>query len=150
MVVHAVGPVWQKIKSNEKIMTKCVYAILSEADIKHFQTVAIPALSTGTSKYPIDEAANTIALAVRGYFRKYPDSSLKTVYLCDIAAKVADIFVNAASRIFKSSDKRPTTSRGGRDGLTGIKFTFIDFYHPRGFVSITTAEGGCHISGLIN
>ncbi|CAG2228086.1 PARP10_14_15 [Mytilus edulis] len=118
MVVHAVGPVWQKIKSNEKIMTKCVYAILSEADIKHFQTVAIPALSTGTSKYPIDEAASTIALAVRGYFRKYPDSSLKTVYLCDIAAKVADIFVNAASRIFKSSDKRPTASRGGRDGLT--------------------------------
>ncbi|CAC5399477.1 unnamed protein product [Mytilus coruscus] len=119
MVVHAVGPVWQNLQSNEDVvMTKCVYAILSEADRKHFQTVAIPALSTGTSNYPIDEAANTIALAVRGYFRKNPNSSLKTIYLCDIAAKVADSFVNASSRIFKSSDKRPITSRCVKDGLT--------------------------------
>ncbi|XP_063405420.1 protein mono-ADP-ribosyltransferase PARP14-like [Mytilus trossulus] len=119
MVVHAVGPVWQNQRSNAKVlMTKCVYAILSEADRKHFKTLAIPALSTGTSNYPINEAANIIALAVGGYFRKNPDSSLKTVYFCDIAAKVADIFVNVASKIFKSSDKRPISSKGHKDGYT--------------------------------
>lgn len=106
-VIHVVGPVLLKLQSNEEnVLAECVHSILRESDTQQYESVAIPALSCGAANFPVDEAVETIVYAVERYFKEN-DSSVKTVYFCDVAPKITDLFVFAGNRAFKRSSKRP-------------------------------------------
>jgi O-acetyl-ADP-ribose deacetylase (regulator of RNase III) len=67
-VIHAVGPVWNGGQSGEKTLLASAYQISLELADRHGCTsVAVPALSTGAYRYPL-EAAARVALATATAF----------------------------------------------------------------------------------
>lgn len=61
-VIHAVGPVWMNgTQDEDRLLASCYRAAMSLADRHDFETVAFPAISTGTFSFPLPRAT-TIAL----------------------------------------------------------------------------------------
>jgi O-acetyl-ADP-ribose deacetylase (regulator of RNase III) len=57
-VIHAVGPVWRGGNAGEEMLLASAYRrSLELAAEKACQSVAMPALSTGAYRYPLDDAA---------------------------------------------------------------------------------------------
>lgn len=89
-VIHAVGPRWIDGKHNEEqLLAQCYQNIFALVQLNHFDSVAIPAISTGIYGFPLYEATK-IAISVA---RKY-DLILKTVsitFVC-FSNEIADIY----------------------------------------------------------
>jgi O-acetyl-ADP-ribose deacetylase (regulator of RNase III) len=57
-VIHAVGPVWSGGRAGEEELLKSAYRTSLQLAADHgCQSIALPALSTGAYRYPIDQAA---------------------------------------------------------------------------------------------
>ena len=57
-VVHTVGPVWNGGRSGEAELLASAYRRCFELAVEHdCQSIALPALSTGAYRYPIDQAS---------------------------------------------------------------------------------------------
>lgn len=120
-VIHAVGSILDKSRSTiDDILKKCVHSILLESKIKKIGSVAIPALCCGASNYPPDKATNAIIISIQEYF-KNTKSTVKTLYLCDIAPRVTDLFVTAADNVFKRADESPVNDDFSHRIGSGIK-----------------------------
>ena len=62
-VIHVVGPVWRGGSRGEpELLASCYRAIVRIASENQFETVAIPAISCGAYRFPVDRAAQ---IAVR-------------------------------------------------------------------------------------
>ena len=69
-VIHAVGPVWSGGSRREAELLAAAFRRALELAVEHdCQSVALPALSTGAYRYPLDEAAQ-IALSTAADFLK--------------------------------------------------------------------------------
>ena len=67
-VIHAVGPFWSGGRAGEALqLAKAYSSALELANENGCQSVALPALSTGTFGYPLDQAAR-VALKVAADF----------------------------------------------------------------------------------
>ena len=80
-IIHAVGP---RMGAGDELK-KIANAILSVLDLvnqKQWQSVAFPAISTGIFNVPISICAQAFKQAVPHYFKKNPDTSIETIYLC--------------------------------------------------------------------
>ena len=76
-VIHAVGPVWRGgSKGEEGLLTSCYRAIVRIASENRFETVAIPAISCGAYRFPVDRAAQ---IAVRTLREELESKSLKVL-----------------------------------------------------------------------
>jgi O-acetyl-ADP-ribose deacetylase len=65
-VVHAVGPVWEGGDADEpQLLASAVRKALSLAHNHRSESVAVPAISTGVYRYPLDEAVDVIVAATR-------------------------------------------------------------------------------------
>jgi O-acetyl-ADP-ribose deacetylase (regulator of RNase III) len=65
-VVHAVGPVWNEGRHQEADLLRSAYlTALRLADEAGATTVALPAISCGVYRYPLDAASNIALGAVR-------------------------------------------------------------------------------------
>jgi O-acetyl-ADP-ribose deacetylase (regulator of RNase III) len=61
-VIHAVGPVWMNgMQGEDRLLASCYRAALALAERHELDTVAFPAISTGTFSFPLPRAT-TIAL----------------------------------------------------------------------------------------
>jgi O-acetyl-ADP-ribose deacetylase (regulator of RNase III) len=83
-VIHAVGPVWSGGGRGEEELLATVYRTSLElADTNNCRSVALPALSTGAYRYPIDAAArialHTAADFLRGLDESRPLASVRFV-----------------------------------------------------------------------
>ena len=59
-VIHAVGPVWSGGSRGEETLLSSAYRAALELAAAHdCRSIALPALSTGAYRYPIDSAART-------------------------------------------------------------------------------------------
>ncbi len=59
-VIHAVGPVWSGGSRGEETLLSSAYRTALELAASHdCRSIALPALSTGAYRYPIDAAART-------------------------------------------------------------------------------------------
>jgi O-acetyl-ADP-ribose deacetylase len=64
-VIHAVGPVWNGGVRGEESQLASAYRTSLELAVSHqCNSIALPALSTGAYRYPIDEAARTAVAVV--------------------------------------------------------------------------------------
>jgi O-acetyl-ADP-ribose deacetylase (regulator of RNase III) len=71
-VIHAVGPVWQGGHSGEDELLQSAYrSALALAADNNCVSVALPSLSTGAYRYPLDGAARLVA----GFLDRLGDSS---------------------------------------------------------------------------
>jgi len=80
-VIHAVGPVWRGGQGNEeKLLASAYRAALELAAENDCHRVALPALSTGAYRYPIDDAARVAVTVAVDFLEKLDgESTLQTV-----------------------------------------------------------------------
>jgi O-acetyl-ADP-ribose deacetylase len=57
-VIHAVGPFWSGGRGEHTLLANAYQKALELADAYNCRSVALPALSTGAYRYPLDEAAS--------------------------------------------------------------------------------------------
>jgi len=67
-VIHTVGPVWRGGRRGEaELLAACYRNVLKIADERRFDTIAIPAISTGAYGFPPEPAAEIAVKVVREY-----------------------------------------------------------------------------------
>jgi len=79
-VIHTVGPIWRGgAKDEHMLLASCYRNIMEAAASLKVSTVAIPAISTGVYRFPVEEAAMIAVTEIKRFLakRRYPD----TVYL---------------------------------------------------------------------
>ncbi|XP_076464945.1 protein mono-ADP-ribosyltransferase PARP14-like isoform X2 [Babylonia areolata] len=121
-VLHAVGPIWSGgHQGEEELLTLTVKKTLKKAESMKLTSVAMPAISCGIFRYPVDKATLTIVKAIGAYFKEAGRSScINKLILIDVGAEPLDGFMNAAKRVFgkllvvKGGPKSST--RPGRHG----------------------------------
>ncbi|XP_056001251.1 protein mono-ADP-ribosyltransferase PARP14-like isoform X3 [Ostrea edulis] len=105
-VIHAVGPVWQDGTHQEaELLQEVILSCLEECDQSEnrFQSIAIPAISTGVFNYPREKATQVIVETIRSYFLEHQDSALQEIYLCDIKTLVVEAFTAALKKTFQNA-----------------------------------------------
>ena len=81
-VIHTVGSVWNGGKHNEdELLTNCYLNSLKLAVKNGIKTIAIPAISTGVYRFPLERAVKIAVDEVTNFFKA--DSSIKkVVFVC--------------------------------------------------------------------
>lgn len=80
-VIHAVGPRNGDSDEQQKI-EQTITSCLGVTHVKGWKSIAFPAISTGIFMIPKDTCANAFKNAIRSFWTRYPDSSVKLIYLC--------------------------------------------------------------------
>ncbi len=74
-VIHAVGPFWNGGQRGEETLLASAYRkSLELADAHDCASIALPALSTGAYRYPVDAAARTAIQAAADFLRGLTDA----------------------------------------------------------------------------
>src|SRR5436190_20479282 len=75
-IIHAVGPVWSGGKRGEEDLLSSAYRSALELAAAHdCRSIALPALSTGAYRYPIDAAARTAVRTAAAFLEGLDDKS---------------------------------------------------------------------------
>lgn len=93
-VIHAVGPRWGEGQEDDKLRS-AVHRALRVADQNGFQSLAMPAISTGIFGFPVRRAAEVILDTVVRYLRI--QTPLKKVVLVLYDRETLDIFTGIAA-----------------------------------------------------
>ncbi|MFE4533534.1 O-acetyl-ADP-ribose deacetylase [Streptomyces scopuliridis] len=64
-VIHTVGPRWDRHDNRSSLLASCYRTSLEVAAELGARTVALPAISTGTHRWPMDDAARIAVRTVR-------------------------------------------------------------------------------------
>ncbi|XP_053402641.1 uncharacterized protein TM_0508-like [Mercenaria mercenaria] len=105
-VVHVNSPIKREGTENEhRLLGQTVRNAMMQASVKNAKTIALPAISCGTSGFTSKKATGLIVRAVRNFFREDQSSSLEHVYLVDITPQTAKRFQEALCREFKDDTK---------------------------------------------
>ncbi|KAL8567905.1 hypothetical protein ACOMHN_059027 [Nucella lapillus] len=71
LILHAVAPIWNGgQKGEEELLTRTVKATLKKAETMKLTSVAMPAISCGIFRYPVEEATSTIIDAIFQHFKE--------------------------------------------------------------------------------
>jgi O-acetyl-ADP-ribose deacetylase len=74
-VIHTVGPEYGREKGMEdELLSLCYLTSLQLAEMNGLRTIALPAISTGAFRYPLDEATEIAVSSVRHYIEGHPDA----------------------------------------------------------------------------
>jgi O-acetyl-ADP-ribose deacetylase (regulator of RNase III) len=80
-IIHAVGPRMGDGNEQNKIEAT-IMSCLGIAHAKGWSSKAFPAISTGLFCIPKEVCANAFKNAVSSFWEKYPDTSIKLLWLC--------------------------------------------------------------------
>ncbi|RMF59422.1 MAG: macro domain-containing protein [Calditrichaeota bacterium] len=90
-VIHAVGPRWGEGDEDNKLKN-AVLNSLKLAEEKGFQSISMPAISSGIFGFPKDRCAEIILSTVANYFQEHPQSSLQEVRICLFDTPTVEVF----------------------------------------------------------
>jgi O-acetyl-ADP-ribose deacetylase (regulator of RNase III) len=99
-VIHAVGPVWGAGGEDAKLRS-AVRGALDAADERGFETISIPAISTGIFGFPKERGARIIFQAVEDYAAERPRSALREIRVTILDAPTLDSFRREFERRWK-------------------------------------------------
>uniref|UniRef100_A0A8C2G3T2 Poly [ADP-ribose] polymerase n=1 Tax=Cyprinus carpio TaxID=7962 RepID=A0A8C2G3T2_CYPCA len=104
-VILAIGPNYNSYKpqESEKLLKKTVKKSLNLADEESFQSLAIPAISSGVSRggFPLDLCADTIVKAIKEFCDFVEgDNTLKKIYLVDNNDKTVQALEAAVKKVY--------------------------------------------------
>ena len=95
-VIHAVGPFWSGgNRDEERLLASAYETALQLAGEHNCRSIALPALSTGAYRYPIDEAGRVAVRTAAAFLRKLDDSPLTTVRFVLFSPDVLAAFAQA-------------------------------------------------------
>jgi len=109
-VLHAVGPRWGE-GGEARVLSSAVSAALLRARALGLASVALPAIGTGRSGYPVDQAATVLLSAVFSLVSAMPDGPIREVRVVLLDAHRAEVFARVLC------DPRTGLAEGG--GCTG-------------------------------
>ena len=120
MVIHAVGPIWRGGNSREEdSLYEAVFESMLAAELTKMSSIALPALSSGISGFPIDKCTLTIISAVKDFLEANPDSSVKKVSLVDPKEDVLKVFHMSLCAVFGSEVVKTSGNRRARSKAEG-------------------------------
>ncbi|XP_070262430.1 protein mono-ADP-ribosyltransferase PARP14-like isoform X2 [Myotis yumanensis] len=105
-VIHAVGPKWNSsdVLGCMLQLKNAVKRSLHLADNFQYQSIAIPAISSGDGGFPLSQCVETIVLAIKETFQyNWAGCTLKEVYLVDLAVKTVEAFAETVKTVFKNN-----------------------------------------------
>lgn len=73
-IIHAVGPTWENGETEQVMLESCYYSVLELAQKEGLRKIAIPPISAGTKKYPIEEEAEVAIETVSQFCDSNPDA----------------------------------------------------------------------------
>jgi len=83
-VVHAVGPIWQGGGAGEaELLASCYRRVIELADEHGARAVALPAISTGSFGYPLEQAARIALTATAAALVAHPNVEEARFWLFD-------------------------------------------------------------------
>jgi len=86
-VIHAVGPVWSGGQRGEPELLAGAYRRSLELALEHgCRSIALPALSTGAYRYPMDQAAGVALSTAIDFLKQHGQPELVRFVLFDAAA----------------------------------------------------------------
>ncbi|XP_036075687.1 protein mono-ADP-ribosyltransferase PARP14 isoform X2 [Rousettus aegyptiacus] len=103
---HAVVPKWKMdvALSCMLLLKNAMEQTLLLAEKLQYQSIAIPAISSGTFGFPLLQCVEAIVVAIKENFqRKSNGRSLKKVYLVDAAEKTVEAFAETVKSVFKDT-----------------------------------------------
>jgi len=105
-IIHAVGPIWSSGQNNEKnLLYETVFSVLEEAERRSFTSVALPAISTGIYRFPVQLATTIILDAVKNFLEQsLPSQRLREVHIIDQSVSVITQFCKTAVSVFEDVD----------------------------------------------
>jgi O-acetyl-ADP-ribose deacetylase (regulator of RNase III) len=71
-VIHAVGPKYFHDKNPAELLKTTITNVLAQCEKFNIQTIALPAISTGSYSYPTKEAAEIIIKTLQDWSEKLP------------------------------------------------------------------------------
>lgn len=108
-VIHAVGPIWQGGTAGEDELLARAYRSVFELVAQHdIHTVAIPSISTGAYRFPIDRAARIAVRETRLFLERHPQLT-EVRFVCYDRANY-DCYVAEVAEVM---GKRSTEGAGG-------------------------------------
>ena len=96
-VIHAVGPVYDGSPRVAELLASAVASSLKLADERALKSIALPAISTGIFRYPLDEAAEVMLAATIDYLQG--ETGLERVVFCLYGQRSFDRFVEALQQV---------------------------------------------------
>uniref|UniRef100_G1Q873 Poly [ADP-ribose] polymerase n=1 Tax=Myotis lucifugus TaxID=59463 RepID=G1Q873_MYOLU len=105
-VIHAVGPKWDSsdVLGCVSQLKNAVKKSLHLASKCQYQSIAIPAISSGDGGFPLSQCVETIVLAIKESFQyNWAGRTLKEVYLVDLAEKTVEAFAETVKTVFKNN-----------------------------------------------
>ncbi|XP_008583378.1 PREDICTED: poly [ADP-ribose] polymerase 14 [Galeopterus variegatus] len=104
-VIHAVGPRWEEdeVLRCVHLLKRAVQQSLCLAEKHKYQSIAIPAISSGIFGFPLPQCVETIVLTIKESFHNRDGHTLKEIYLVDTSQKTAEAFAKAVKTIFKNT-----------------------------------------------
>lgn len=102
-VILAIGPHYNSSNPQEsvKLLKKVVKKSLNLADQESFQSLAIPAISSGVFGFPLDLCADTIVRAIKEFCDFVEeDNTLRKIYLVDNNEKTVQALEAAVKKVY--------------------------------------------------
>ncbi|KAK2905058.1 hypothetical protein Q8A67_006857 [Cirrhinus molitorella] len=103
-VILAIGPNYDfsKPQESERLQKKAVKKILNLADQESFQSLAIPAISSGVSGggFPLELCANTIVKAIKEFCDFVEGNTLREIHLVDNNEKTVQALEAAVKKVY--------------------------------------------------
>jgi O-acetyl-ADP-ribose deacetylase (regulator of RNase III) len=100
-VIHAVGPVWSGGGRGEETLLSMAYRTSLELAAKHnCRSIALPALSTGAYRYPMEDASHVAVVTAADFLRDLDESNpLATVRFVLFSEPALTAFAEALRQI---------------------------------------------------
>jgi O-acetyl-ADP-ribose deacetylase (regulator of RNase III) len=104
-VIHAVGPVWRGGQAGEEALLASAYDTSLTLAVDHrCRSVALPALSTGAYRYPLDAAARVAITTAAIFLDQLPaESPLNLVRIVLFSADALAVFGDVLSSLLRDT-----------------------------------------------
>jgi len=94
-IIHTVGPKYYLSTGKEKELLKNCYKSILDLVIKYkIKSIAIPSISTGIYKYPIEEASDIAISTVKEFLNNNKNIDLEELIFCVYSDKDFDVYKN--------------------------------------------------------
>ncbi|XP_077623737.1 protein mono-ADP-ribosyltransferase PARP14 isoform X2 [Crocuta crocuta] len=135
-VIHAVGPKWKGVEALNCVLQlkRAVEQSLHLAENYKYRSIAIPAMSSGVSGFPLVHCVRTIVLAIKKTFQHNQGrNTLKEIYLVDTAEKAVKAFVEAVKTLIEN----PVPATALQPGLPTAVQPHLTTVHGNGQISLS-------------
>jgi O-acetyl-ADP-ribose deacetylase len=97
-VIHTVGPVWHGgLHDEAKLLRRAYWNSLKLAAAQGLKSIAFPSISTGTYRYPTEEASRVAITAIKDYLEK--EGKIEKVTLILFSERDLGIYTKSAKAV---------------------------------------------------